>query len=66
MLTEFKRVKHGQQPGDVPKRTKIAMREKFQEIGKAAKAFRRYLSEKSRTVQRRRDRRAYEREMEKE
>lgn len=66
-LGEHKRVKHGQQPGDVDRWHKIDMREKrtpvyvfpWQTLNEAcAKAFRRYLIDKSRTVQRRRDKRA--------
>lgn len=64
MLTEFKRIKHGQQPGDVSKRTKIKMREKkipaavspWQTItAPQAKAFRRFLQHKSKKRQRQRD-----------
>lgn len=66
---EHKRVKHGQQPGDIPKKMKIAMREKKAPIvvwswhtitEKAAKNYRRMLVDRSRTVQRRRDKRACE------
>ena len=78
MFSEHKRVKHGQQPGDITRDAKIAMRERRhlaiysrdENVGgfwyfpwqfisdKAAHAFRRELSERSRTVQRRRDRTA--------
>ncbi len=54
MSNEFKRVKHGQKPGDLPKGFKIAMREKRIPI-RAAKTFRKILSKKGRKVQRRRD-----------
>lgn len=73
MLTEFKRVKHGELPGDISRRHLIAMREKrvpfrvyyggghFQQIGiKCAKVFRKNLTKKSRTVQRRRDKKEIE------
>lgn len=69
MQTEFKRVKHGEQPGDVHRSAKIAMREKktpirifpWQSLDDAcAKSFRKYLQEKSKKVQRRRDKRAIE------
>lgn len=63
---EHKRVKHGELPGDIARRGKIKMREKrafyafpWQFMGRTvSKAFRRHLSEKGRTVQRRRDQRA--------
>lgn len=67
MSNEFKRVKHGQQPGDISKQFKIAMREKqtpivissYQVISsKAAKTFRRMIAKKGRKVQRQRDHRA--------
>lgn len=71
MLHEHKRVRHGQAPGDVSKLGKIMMRE-----GKSyktswgqlfgpeqSKSFRKYLAEKGRTVQRRRDRRTIENEL---
>lgn len=67
MLTEFKRIKHGQQPGDLPKGAKIRLREcrvpfRFswgQRCGLAlAKEFSRYVRDKGRTVQRRRDKKA--------
>lgn len=63
-MNEHKRVKHGQQPGDIPKHDKIAMREKKTPIEifpwhtiteKAAKTYRNGLREKGKTVQRRRD-----------
>lgn len=69
MDIEFKRIKHGQMPGDLPKRMKIWMREGRAPFmawpwpvvsEKQAKSFRRFLSEKSRTVQRRRDKREIE------
>lgn len=76
MLTEFKRVKHGQQPGDVAKRHKIRMREKqtpfriwySSEYGQlmsnaCGKAFRKFLQEKSRKRQRRRDAEEIERQL---
>lgn len=65
MSTEFKRVKHGHTPGDLPRRIKIAMREKRVPVKvfswqiitvNQAKSFRRDLIKKSKTVQRRRDR----------
>lgn len=64
--TEFKRVKHGEQPGDLPRKAKIRLRElepiqlfPRQILSRAcAKAFRRYIAEKGKTVQRRRDKRA--------
>lgn len=55
MMTEFKRVKHGQQPGDIPKRSKIRLREKrvpvhlfsWQVLSLAcAKEFRAYVRDK--------------------
>lgn len=66
-MNEHKRVKHRHLPGDLPKRYKIAMREKKvpfltalgQLIGvKQAAGYRRDLRKKAKTVQRRRDRRA--------
>lgn len=66
---EHKRVKHGQQPGDIPKRYKIAMREKDTPIqifswhsisDEAAKTYRNDLKDKGRTVQRRRDKKVIE------
>lgn len=70
---EHKRVKHRQEPGDVPKQVKIAMREKRTPIqlfpwqvisDEAAKTFRNVVKEKGRTVQRRRDKAAIEAELE--
>lgn len=67
MMTEFKRVKHGQQPGDIPKQAKILLRERCVPVrlfpwqiltSACAKEFRLYLRDKGRTVQRRRDKRA--------
>jgi hypothetical protein len=67
MKNEFKRVKHGQIPGDLGRKSKIAMREKRTPIQvrsdvvieeKQAKSFRQTLTEKSKTVQRRRDKKA--------
>ena len=67
MKNEFKRVKHGQIPGDYRRKFKIAMREKRAPIQvtsdvvieeKPAKLFRQFLTEKSKTVQRRRDKKA--------
>jgi hypothetical protein len=67
ILNEFKRVKHGEQPGDLSRQTKIKMREgrtpfrvfPWQLINNnCAKEFRKYLIQKSRTVQRRRDKNA--------
>ena len=68
MQTEFKRIKHGEMPGDIHRKRKIAMREKHvpfvidygggygQEIDeKSAKTFRRFLQDKSKKRQRRRD-----------
>jgi hypothetical protein len=61
---EHKRVKHGQHPGDVHKRVKIAMREKDSPIevaswhtisDNAAKSYRKHIAKKGRKVQRRRD-----------
>lgn len=75
MLSEHKRVKHGQQPGDLPRRTKIRMRERrgaiwlagashAYELGeKVIKTFRKILQAKSRKVQRRRDKREIERQL---
>lgn len=70
-MSEHKRVKHGSLPGDVSRRTKIAMREKRKitwvgyPIPEAcAKSFRKYVQDKSRKVQRRRDRREIERGLE--
>ncbi|MBI5262742.1 MAG: hypothetical protein HY852_13100 [Bradyrhizobium sp.] len=75
MLSEHKRVKHGQQPGDLPRRTKIRMREKSgpiwltgashaYELGeKVIKSFRRILQKKGKKVQRRRDKREIERQL---
>lgn len=69
---EHRRVKHGEMPGDVSRRTKIAMREKpgvshlflSQTIGEACcRSFRSYLADKGRTVQRRRDRRTIEEQL---
>lgn len=67
-LSEFKRVKMGQQPGDISRRSKIKMRESseeiqihfsktaFQTIGeKAIKVFNAVLNKKSKKVQRRRN-----------
>jgi hypothetical protein len=69
LLTEFKRVKHGEILGTLHRRHLIRMRERgdafhilyssayWQEIDeRQAKAFRRYLRDKSRKRQRRRDR----------
>jgi hypothetical protein len=67
MKNEFKRVKHGQIPGDLGRKSKIAMREKRTPIQvrsdvvieeTQAKSFRQTLTEKSKTVQRRRDKKA--------
>lgn len=71
MITEFKRVKHGELPGDISRWAKIRMRENKGRKGtafnlwpwqrlneKLSKSFRRYLLDKSRTVQRRRDKEA--------
>ncbi len=71
MLSEHRRVKHGEQPGDVSRRVKIALREMRpgSEVSAhpwqvlnwgCAKSFRRYLRDKGRAVQRRRDRAAAE------
>lgn len=66
MLSEHKRVKHGEQPGDISRAAKIHMRESSIEFNvfpwqtinwKCIKSFRKYLSDKGRTVQRRRDKR---------
>ena len=66
-MNEFKRVKHGEQPGDVSRRRKIAMREMcfaddaiavfpWQTLNwRCAKAFCRYVIDKGKTIQRRRD-----------
>lgn len=79
MLTEFKRVKHGEHPGDISRRAKIRMREAhkipqhkdgfyylpWQFINwKLMKSFKNYLRDKSRTVQRRRDKRVAQEQME--
>ena len=73
MRTEFKRVKHGQLPGDNSRTLKIAMREKRTPIKvredyvveeKCAKAFRKDLVEKSKTAQRRRDKEAIKKGLE--
>jgi hypothetical protein len=68
MLSEHKRIKHGQHPGDYIKKRKIAMREKrvpfriywggdaFTTISvKCAKAFRNFFKFKSKKRQRQRD-----------
>lgn len=61
---EHKRVKHGHVPGDVPKSTKIRMREGKTPIfvsawhtisEKAAKVYRKMLAKKGKKRQRRRD-----------
>lgn len=65
MITEFKRVKFGQQPGDYSKRTKIRLLEhnplstdtNLSSI-EHVKSFKRDIRDKSRTVQRRRDKKA--------
>ena len=71
MDSEFKRVKHGAVPGDVSKRIKIAMREKKMPVevfpwyvieDPCAKSFRKYLQEKSKKVQRRRNKKEIERQ----
>ena len=56
----FKRKKHGQIPGDVPKRVKIAMREGEKVPGvspSGAKTFRKVVNLNQRAVQKRRARR---------
>ncbi len=69
MLTEHKRVKHGEAPGDLHRRWLIALRELRGEYvlqpfpwqtldERDGMALRRGLADKSRKVQRRRDRRA--------
>ena len=67
MRAEFKRAKHGQIPSDVGRNFRISMREKRipmdlamgRVIGdKCAKGFRQDLVVKSKTVQRRRDKKA--------
>lgn len=73
-MQEHKRVKHGDLPGDYSKRAKIRMREKrglpfrpfpWIEIGeRCAKAFRKIVQDKGRTVQRRRDQQAIQHGME--
>lgn len=64
LLSEFKRVKHGELPGDVSRKTKIKMRERslpfwiwpWQYISdKCIQSFRRDLRQKSKKRQRRRD-----------
>lgn len=71
-MNEHKRVKHGEQPGDVSRRRKIQMCEADhysrsivtdhgQCLDDDVKPFKRYLAEKGRTVQRRRDRIAIQR-----
>jgi hypothetical protein len=69
-MHEFKFVKHGEQPGEVSRRRKIQMREMrlndediyifpWQSLNRrCAKAFRRYIIDKGKTVQRRRDQQA--------
>ena len=66
-MNEHKRVKHGEQPGDISRRRKIQLREMkpndediypfpWQRLNfECAKSFRKYLKIKGRTVQRRRD-----------
>lgn len=69
---EFKRVKHGQKPGDIHKGLKIAMREGKAPIQcgwwtisqKAAGTYNRMLKKKGRTVQRRRDKQRIQEELE--
>jgi hypothetical protein len=71
-MTEFKRVKHGEHPGDISRYKAIRMREatKFSRYGNGffafpwmfisrndIKTFKKYLSSKSKKVQRRRDKR---------
>ncbi len=67
--TEFKRVKHGQLPGDVHKSEKIAMREKLTPKPlpypgtlltwtRRSKRYRKDLVLKSKSVQRQRDKKA--------
>ena len=67
MLTEFKRIKHGELPGDISRRAKIRMREigdrfdvwPWQTISEnCANTFRRFLQDKSKSRQRRRDKQA--------
>ena len=69
MLTEHKRVKHGEAPGDLNRAWLIALRELRGEFvlqpfpwqwldERDGKVFRRGLADKSRKVQRRRDRQA--------
>ena len=67
MLTEFKRIKHGELPGDISRRAKILMRERggrfnvfpWQYISEnCAKVYRRFLQDKSKSRQRRRDKQA--------
>ena len=68
----FKRVKHGQEPGDLPKKVKIAMREgkhivlePFKEAVKEkhAKAFRKIVIEKGKTKERQRGKKEIAREL---
>jgi phage gp16-like protein len=76
MRSEFKRVKHGQIPGDYGRQIKIAMREKRTPIkmvrsvdswvigDNCAKVFRKDIVAKSKTVQRRRDKEAVKKGLE--
>jgi hypothetical protein len=68
--TEHKRVKHGEQPGEISRLRKIQLREMrrdddyiypfpWQRLDwKCAQSFRSYMKNKSKTVQRRRDAKA--------
>lgn len=69
---EHKRVKHKQAPGDISKENKIRMREKKTPIkifewhtisDDAAKVYRKMLQDKSKAVQRRRDKRRIQEEL---
>lgn len=71
----YRRVKHGCQPGDVPKARKIAMRENrapqvlpWGQVldEKCAKAFRRYVIERGRIINRRRGAQEIRQELEEE
>lgn len=70
--SRYKRVKHGQEPGDLSKKVKIAMRERKkiaplpwgQTINeKAAKAFRKGVIGRGKTKERQRGKKQIEREL---
>lgn len=73
--SDFKRVKHHHMPGDVSKRTKIAMRENkvrspllrsgmYPLIGKPAKAYRKEVNMKTKAVLKERTKKEIQRQLE--